>query len=373
MRNNVNEVLDIKQRRARKLLLRRIKGKIQRGRKLAMRRMANPEKLKRRAAKKAKEAVRKRVAGKRGEKYSQLPLSARIQIDKQVSKRKSLVQKLAKRMMPKVRKAERERLKKFRQKEESFEYKTISEAIALVERDLISEKIKKNLKKKSERYGVPYESIREAYFFFQRSYAEAKTEMNEDQWTFQSLNSYLSNKAQEQIDHALDYHAKASIPLNENVFRMYSTNYFRLYREARNLYNEGKYTPLNKSEKEILETDIGEFGFYVEGDRKERVPLDCPMISEEDKDVELNKPKRGGPKKFYVYVKDPSTGNTKKVTFGDTSGLKVKLDDREAARSFAARHKCSQQTDRTTPGYWACRLPKFARQLGLSGGGNHFW
>lgn len=98
------------------------------------------------------------------------------------------------------------------------------------------------------------------------------------------------------------------------------------------------------------------------------------MISEaEDKDVELNKPKRGGSKKFVVYVKDPSTGNVKKIQWGDTTGLSVKIDDPKARASFAARHQCSTQNDKTTAAYWACRTPRYAKQLGLSGGGQFFW
>ena len=99
--------------------------------------------------------------------------------------------------------------------------------------------------------------------------------------------------------------------------------------------------------------------------------MDCPLQEEED--IELNKPKRGGPKKFYVYVNNPKTGNVKKVTFGDTTGLKVKLNDKQAAKSFAARHKCDQQKDKTKAGYWSCNLPRYAKSLGLSGGGNFFW
>jgi len=102
------------------------------------------------------------------------------------------------------------------------------------------------------------------------------------------------------------------------------------------------------------------------------VPLDCPMM-EEEKQPELNKPKAGGPKKYYVYVKDPSSGNIKKVSWGDTTGLKIKLNDPEARKSFAARHQCSTKKDKTKPGYWACRMPYYAKQLGLSGGGNFFW
>ena len=74
-----------------------------------------------------------------------------------------------------------------------------------------------------------------------------------------------------------------------------------------------------------------------------------------------------------MYVKDPSTGNIKKVTWGDTTGLKVKLDDPAARKSFAARHDCENQKDKTKAGYWACNLPRYAKQLGLSGGGNFFW
>ena len=82
-----------------------------------------------------------------------------------------------------------------------------------------------------------------------------------------------------------------------------------------------------------MEGDIGKFAWY-EGNP---VPLDCPMIAEAEYDgkkVDLNKPKKGGSKKYYVYVKDPSTGKVKKVSWGDTTGLKVKLDDEEARKSL---------------------------------------
>lgn len=97
------------------------------------------------------------------------------------------------------------------------------------------------------------------------------------------------------------------------------------------------------------------------------------LKEEDEKDPPLNQPKRGGPKKFYVYVRDPSSGNIKKVTWGDTTGLSVKMNDPEARKSFAARHQCSTQKDRTSAAYWACNTPRYAKQLGLSGGGNFYW
>ena len=92
--------------------------------------------------------------------------------------------------------------------------------------------------------------------------------------------------------------------------------------------------------------------------------------------VELGKVKRGGKKKFYVYVKDPKTGNVKKVSFGAKSGggkLALKLKDPDARKAFASRHNCDKKKDRTTAGYWSCNIPKYAKQLGLSGGGNYYW
>ena len=109
------------------------------------------------------------------------------------------------------------------------------------------------------------------------------------------------------------------------------------------------------------------FGLY-EG---AHVPLEEPMIEA----PELNKPKRsGGPSKYVVYVKNPKTCNVMKINFGDKKGgLTSRINDRDAARNFASRHNCETKTDKTKAGYWACRLPKYAKSLGLKGGGNYFW
>jgi hypothetical protein len=69
--------------------------------------------------------------------------------------------------------------------------------------------------------------------------------------------------------------------------------------------------------------------------------------------VTLNKPQRGGSKKFYVYVRDPKTKNVKKVSFGDPN-MKIKKSNPARRKSFRARHKCSQKKDNTTAGYWSC-------------------
>lgn len=171
------------------------------------------------------------------------------------------------------------------------------------------------------------------------------------------MRSFKDHHDTQVIKEALDYHVQNQIPVSQSIFRLYSENFFRLFKTVRALYEEGEYTPVSEGEEEFLHTDIGEFALF-EG---EEVPLDLPLMEKED--VELNKPKRGGPKKYYVYVKDGDS--VKKVTWGDTTGLKVKINDPAARKSFAARHKCDQQNDKTSAAYWACRLPRYAKELGL--------
>lgn len=72
------------------------------------------------------------------------------------------------------------------------------------------------------------------------------------------------------------------------------------------------------------------------------------------REVKLGKPMKGDVKKYKVYVKNDS-GNVVKVNFGD-KGLSIKRDDPKRRSSFRARHKCSQKKDRTSAGYWSCRM-----------------
>ena len=88
----------------------------------------------------------------------------------------------------------------------------------------------------------------------------------------------------------------------------------------------------------------------------------------------LNKPMRdsSGGKAYKVYVKDPKTKKIKTVRFG-SGGLRAKINDKEARNAFAARHKCSTKKDKTKAGYWSCRLPRYAKLLGLKSNFGGFW
>ena len=178
------------------------------------------------------------------------------------------------------------------------------------------------------------------------------------------------------LSEGLKYHIDNNKPLTEHVYRAGSQNYFDLWSEARALYSRGIIDIKNQDDLEILtETQLGEFGMY-EG---KKVPLDFIMeeveLEEADKKKKtppIGKPKRGGSKKFYVYVRKPG-GGIKKVSFGDTTGLSAKINNPEARRAFAKRHDCANKKDRTKASYWSCRLPRYAKLLGLKSNFSGFW
>jgi len=77
--------------------------------------------------------------------------------------------------------------------------------------------------------------------------------------------------------------------------------------------------------------------------------------------VKLNKPMQGDVKKFKVYVKDPKTGNVKKVNFGHGGSsvkgkaMKIRKNNPAARKSFRARHNCDNPGPKTKARYWSCR------------------
>jgi hypothetical protein len=189
----------------------------------------------------------------------------------------------------------------------------------------------------------------------------------------------------------LQYHVQNQLPLTENTFRYGSQSFLDLWSEARYLYVR-EIIHVNEDDKSILEeTSLGEYGMY-EG---QKVPLDLPMLDEEEdnalsaaeeeiadepiseedkkKNPPLGKPKRGGSKKFYVYVKNPKTKKIKKISFGDTTGLSAKINNPKARQAFAARHECGTGEPKTSARYWSCRLPRYAKLLGLKSSFSGFW
>lgn len=167
-----------------------------------------------------------------------------------------------------------------------------------------------------------------------------------------------------ELSQGLRWHLEESVSFDTPIYRSGTEKYFSLIKEARWLYEANLYQPMSDFERDLLESDLGEWAEF-EG---KMVPLDFPikensLVEAEYKGrkVELGKPSKGSGGKSYVYVRNPKTGKVKKVTFG--SSMPDAMGDSEAARkrrkSFGDRHNCADKKDRTKAGYWACRATKF--------------
>ena len=133
----------------------------------------------------------------------------------------------------------------------------------------------------------------------------------------------------------------------------------------------------------LEDTDEGESGVIMEGQMKEMMWRDAERMSleqfvakygDEDwvrefwnnimgdideakyqgREVPLGKPMAGDVAKFKVYVRDPKTGNVKKVNFGDKT-MRIKKSNPARRKSFRARHNCANPGPRTKARYWSCR------------------
>jgi hypothetical protein len=168
----------------------------------------------------------------------------------------------------------------------------------------------------------------------------------------------------------LKYHINNQIPLFENVFRSHSDAFFDLINEVRFLYENGMIE-LSEKDTEIVEGDLGK---KVQLPNGKEVYLDIPVIEEslneaeyQGRKVQVGRPMRnsGGGKKYVVYVKNPSTGKIKKISFGDVhGGLTAKVSNPKARKAFASRHQCAKKKDRMTAGYWACRINRYGHLWG---------
>jgi hypothetical protein len=95
--------------------------------------------------------------------------------------------------------------------------------------------------------------------------------------------------------------------------------------------------------KEFAE-DVNEWGV---------LPSTITEAQYQGKTVTLNKPVRGGTKKFYVYVKNEK-GNIIKLGFGDPN-MEIKADNPARRRSFRARHNCDNPGPKWKARYWSCK------------------
>jgi hypothetical protein len=86
----------------------------------------------------------------------------------------------------------------------------------------------------------------------------------------------------------------------------------------------------------------------------ENIQQDVDEAEYQGREVKLGKPMAGDVKKFKVYVRNPATGKTIKVNFGDPN-MRIKKSNPARRRSFRARHNCKNPGPRTKARYWSCR------------------
>lgn len=130
--------LSISQRKAIGRRMKRLAPKMQRLKKMKAKKMAGADVIKKRANKAAIAVIRKKVAGDRGKNYANLSPSDKIQVDKLVQKKSALIPKLAKKLLPKIRKAEIARLKRVRggDVKEELDFDQLFEAKVAQDKDI---------------------------------------------------------------------------------------------------------------------------------------------------------------------------------------------------------------------------------------------
>ena len=196
-----------------------------------------------------------------------------------------------------------------------------------------------------------------------------------------NINRMMITENRTIVSEGLRYHLDNQIPLSENIYRYGSESFFNLINEVRKLHSSNKVN-LSYKDEELLKTDIGRKAIF-EG---KEVWLDIPMEDNEilteakfrGKTVKTSSPQRSssGGKAYRVYVSGcvnktkSNPSGVKQIRFG-SGGLKAKLSNKDAKKSYNARHGCSKgrHNDKCKAGYWSCRLPRYAKKLGLSGGG----
>ena len=156
------------------------------------------------------------------------------------------------------------------------------------------------------------------------------------------------------------------IPLNRQLSEEESEEYAD--KLSKYLFSEG-YEDFDIEISMESEEDIDEETFDDDDDFYEEYGMmwynedDDPMDEAEyrGRKVKLGKPMAGDVKKFKVYVKDPKTGNVKKVNFGHGGSsvkgksMRIRKNNPAARRSFRARHNCDNPGPRTKARYWSCR------------------
>ena len=104
-----SEAMSLQHRMKMKAAFRKNKAKIMLGRKKAAKKLASPEKLKKRAEKAARQILIKKILKQRNKE--DLSFAGRASIEKQLAKKKGAIKKIAKRLLPQIKAKDKAKLK----------------------------------------------------------------------------------------------------------------------------------------------------------------------------------------------------------------------------------------------------------------------
>lgn len=148
--------LTIAQRQKKARQMKRLAPRLARFRKIKAKRKADKDTLMKRAQKAARNVIRKKVSGGRGENYSALSPSEKVTIDKLVAKKSAVIQRMAKKLLPKIRKAEMERLKQARgSKNEEFDINEAFDMAIMIEKKNEDDEAPKKTKQDPDVKDIP--------------------------------------------------------------------------------------------------------------------------------------------------------------------------------------------------------------------------
>jgi hypothetical protein len=227
--DDLDEVLSLAQRRQKARVLKRFSKKIQRKKEIKARRMADTDSLTQRARRKAILAVKSKLSG--GKHPSEMSPALRANIEKRLAGKKSVIDRLARKNLPIVRKDERQRLKDYREKDspkdESYEFVTEGDMAAAVRekhrkerdreldqarlRDTLRKNQSESLKLKSDKSGIPFDILKEVYSRGVDTYDSDLTKLSVEEYAFNRVNSFIRGGYARKVDFDLAEQAEESI------------------------------------------------------------------------------------------------------------------------------------------------------------------
>ena len=299
------KALTLPQRQKRSRQLRAREHSMERAREVAKTKLAPTSKIQQRAIAHARAIVKKRFAARKGTPYAELTTSEKIQVDTAVAKKTKLIQKIAARLLPRIRKAEFERLQSFRNggplkdlstqnpkaqgimpkvtEEMSQLFNTLNDQdvtslIGIIENaitqfnqddDPMGDQLKKmltavlpedvvteSLLKKSDKTGIPFSTLKEVFERGEYSWDDSNR-MSQEQYAFARVNSYIGKGRAWHMDADLREHKTVNAQLDESF-----TTFLEAMDKSHPIVKE--YNALKKHDIKTLRGMISQSGGVVD-------------------------------------------------------------------------------------------------------------